>query len=51
MKRICPICQTELKNNTFNINQFYKVQLRFDAYSGDASSLLGNEAGIIGAVL
>ena len=40
------ISPTELKNNTFNINQFYKVQLRFDAYSGDASSLLGNEAGI-----
>lgn len=40
------ISPTELKNNTFNINQFYKVQLRFDSYSGDASSLLGNEAGI-----
>lgn len=34
------ISPTELKNNTFNINQFYKVQLRFDGYSGENTSLI-----------
>ena len=39
------ISPTEVKNNTFNINQFYKVQIRFDGYSGsDAPSATSTEA-------
>lgn len=39
------ISPTELKSNTFNINQFYKVQLRFDGYSGENTDLIeGNTA-------
>ncbi len=26
---------TKMQNNYFNVNQFYKVQIRFDAYSGN----------------
>lgn len=40
------IAPGDLKNNTFNINQFYKVQLRFDSYDGDNTSLITTEAGV-----
>ena len=38
------ISPEEVKNNSFNINQFYKVQLRFDGYSGENSSLINGTA-------
>ena len=40
------IAPGDLKNNTFNINQFYKVQLRLDSYDGDNTSLITTEAGV-----